>query len=236
MKRTPIEIYNLRASQPDFCCLEDLPQEFINAIISAEDDKFYEHKGISYYAIKCAIADFLKGEPLVGGSTITQQLVKNLYFHFERSFIRKLKEAVLAKKFERKLTKKQILELYLNVIYFDNGQYGIYNASRFYFGKPPIDMTPNQSFILGYLLPVVGAFNPLYHPKEYLEFRREKILFSIKKGTLPEGFLSKIENFTDDRLDAEMCSATKETDKYDNPGPLINERFGPGMPDSLTGK
>ena len=233
MKKSPIEIYNARAALPDFCPLSDVPDYFIKSLLSAEDALFFEHRGINYSAVKRAVCDFLKGGTMSGGSSITQQLVKNLYFSFERSWLRKLKEAVLTKKFEHSLSKEQILELYINIVYFDNGQYGIFDASRFYFGKKPSELSLNQSLFLAFLLPVVGIYNPLYHPKEYAAFRKKKMIRLAKSGVLPEFMLREAEKHGADHLDDELRGATADTDRYDKLGPLINERFGPKMSDSL---
>ena len=232
-KRTPTEIYNARASQPDFCHLDEIADFFQLAILKTEDYKFYVHHGIDTLAIRSSLRALRKYGSMYGGSTITQQLVKNLYFTFERSWIRKIKEAILALRFERALTKDQILELYLNIIYFDNGQYGISNASRFYFGKKPKELTINQSMFLASLPPVVGIYNPLYHPEKYAAYRNEKIESLFDDTTLYEYICLELRRHGADHLDEELCRATKETDRYNKPGPLINERFGPGMPESL---
>ena len=233
MKTHPIEIYNARAAQSDYCRLYEIPEHFIKCIIAAEDCRFFEHRGIDHTAIKMSIRSFLKGGKLYGCSTISQQLVKNLYFSFERSWIHKLQEAVMVKKFERDLSKEQILELYINIVYYDNGQYGLSNASQFYFGKKPKDLTVNQSVVIAYVLPVVGVYNPLYHPEEYWTFRNNKIDYLHSLIGLPEDIVAASKRHRADCLDEELCKATKDTDQYNKPGPLINERFGPGMPDCL---
>lgn len=168
---------------------------------------------------------------LYGGSTITQQLVKNLYFRFDPSIIRKIKEAFLAYSFEHALAKRQILELYMNVVYFDNGQYGIYNASQFYFHKSPKELNLNQSVFLATLLPVVGICNPLYHPEKFVQFRDRKL--KEKKAIFKEELLAEVTRHGADLLDEELCKASEETKRYDCPGPMVNERFGPGGSDHL---
>lgn len=224
-------IYSRRAAMGDFCRLEDVSDRFITCLLLFEDHSFYRHNGIDVAEIARAVRLALKGNPLYGGSTITQQLVKNLYFRFDRSYLRKIKEAFLSRSFERELTKRQILELYMNVIYFDNGQYGIYNASRFYFHKDPKDLDLNQSVFLAALLPVVGIYNPLYHPKEFAEYRNRKL--AGWKGYFTDELVAEILRHGPDLLDEELCKATEETKRYDAPGPMINERFGPGGPDRL---
>ena len=235
-KRTPIEIYNERASQQDFCHLNDISDYFVYFILNTEDLFFYAHNGINIYGIRQNLRALFKERSSRGGSTITQQTVKNLYFTFERSWSRKLKEAFLSLEFERQLSKNQILELYLNIIYFDNGQYGISNASRFYFGRTPKELTFNQSIFLSVLPPVAGIYNPLYHQENYAAYRNKRMYDGFHDERTYKYILAEIQKHDPDCLDEELCHATKETDPYNSPGPMINERFGPGMPESLIYK
>ena len=233
-KKTPIEIYNARASQPDFCRLEDTADRFAEILIAFEDPLFYSHRGISVPYFFESLSDALKGKGLKGNSTIDQQLVKNLYFDFGRSWIRKLKEAFITLYFTKKLTKKQILELYYNIIYYDNGQYGIVNASRYYFSKTPKQLTINQIVFLINTLPIVGIYNPLYHPDDFVRFRNRK-MGEIKKylDKTSEDIIPEAMKHGAECLDEQLRCVKEEAKKYDNPGPKINERFGPGMPESL---
>ena len=230
-RRSPVEIYKKRASQPDYCRLEEASGAFILCLIMMEDKAFFRHKGLDFREIRWAVREAVQGRPHYGGSTITQQLVKNLYFRFDASILRKIKEAFLARSFEKALTKQQILELYMNVIYYDNGQYGIDHASRFYFEKAPKELTLNQSVFLSALLPVVGIYNPLYHPKEFAEYRDRRL--DVYNDYFTEELMVEIKRHGEDLLDEELCRASEETKRYDAPGPMINERFGPGGPDCL---
>ena len=227
-RRSPVEIYEKRASQPDYCRLEEASGAFILCLIMMEDKAFFRHKGLDLREIRWAA---VHSRPYYGGSTITQQLVKNLYFRFDASIARKIKEAFLALRFEKALTKQQIFELYMNIIYYDNGQYGIYNASRFYFHKTPKELTVNQSVFLAALLPVVGIYNPLYHPKEFVRCRNRKL--DSQEEYFTQELLAEITRHGADMLDEELCKASEETKRYDAPGPMINERFGPGGPECL---
>ena len=231
-RKSPIEIYQKRASQPDYCRLEEASNAFILCLIMMEDDTFFRHKGLDFREIRWAVRKAVQGRPHYGGSTITQQLVKNLYFRFDASILRKIKEAFLARSFEKALTKQQILELYMNVIYYDNGQYGIDHASRFYFEKAPKELTLNQSVFLSAILPVVGVYNPLYHPKEFVCFRDHKL--DLQKKYFTQELFAEITRHGPDCLDEELCKAGEEMKRYDAPGPMINERFGPGGPECLT--
>jgi penicillin-binding protein 1A len=117
--------------------LKDMPSYVPKAFVAIEDRRFYEHYGVDPWGIaRAALANILHRGVSQGGSTITQQLAKNLFLTQERTIHRKLQEAMLAVWLERKFTKTQILELYLNRVYFGAGAYGIEQAAQHYFGKP----------------------------------------------------------------------------------------------------
>ena len=121
--------------------LEDVPEVLQQAVLATEDRDYYEHGGIDPVGIGRALYQDLRGTGATqGGSTITQQYVKNVYLSSERSIVRKVKEAVLAVKLERELSKDEILERYLNTIYFGRGAYGVDAASRAYYGKDVEDI------------------------------------------------------------------------------------------------
>lgn len=235
-KRTPEEIYKTRAAQADFRPLRDISGQFLLFILYIEDSEFYHHKrGYEPYIIRDTLRRVLRGDLSRGGSTITQQLAKNLYFTFERRLKRKILELFYSAHLEKHLTKNQILELYVNTIYFDNGQYGICNASHFYFGKEPGDLTVNQAYFLAAILPVVGIYNPLYHPAKYHQYLRRSFHHNIfLMRYLSVERRAEIERHPWDCLDEELCHATPETDRYNAPGPMVNERFGPGGRDCLA--
>ncbi|WP_034077967.1 transglycosylase domain-containing protein, partial [Pseudomonas aeruginosa] len=124
MRRTPIRF-------------ADIPQDFIHALLSAEDDNFANHYGVDVKSLMRAAAQLLKsGHIQTGGSTITMQVAKNYFLTNERSFSRKINEILLALQIERQLTKDEILELYVNKIYLGNRAYGIEAAAQVYYGKP----------------------------------------------------------------------------------------------------
>ena len=231
----PREIYNARASLQDYCRLEDVTEDFAKILIAFEDPRFYSHRGIDFVEIRNSFAEALKGKPLLGMSTIPQQLVKNLFFSFERSWSRKIKEAFLTLRFTKELSREELLELYMNVIYYDNGQYGIMNASKFYFNKTPDKLTINQSVFLCNILPIDGIYNPFYHPEDFARFRNRKMK-SIEKelNAISERIIPEAERHTAQCLDEELCSPSEETKKYDTKGPMINERFGPGGSEPLV--
>jgi len=141
--------------------LDEISQSMQDAIIAAEDARFYSHHGIDPLGIARAIVRNIQaGEIVEGGSTITQQLVKNLYLDQQRTFGRKLKELVLTVQIERKYTKKEILEMYLNQIYFGQGAYGIETAARTYFNKPAQELDLAESAMLAGIPRAPGLYSP----------------------------------------------------------------------------
>ncbi|MCL6471941.1 MAG: PBP1A family penicillin-binding protein [Firmicutes bacterium] len=142
------------------------------AVISIEDQRFYEHSGVDYIRIIGALLrDIKSGEATQGGSTITQQYVKNAYFSPEKTIQRKIREAFLATKLERNYTKEQILEKYLNTIYFGNQAYGIEAASQTYFGIPASQLNLEQSALLAALIRAPESYNPYKNPDVALKRR-----------------------------------------------------------------
>ena len=132
--------------------LDDLPPHVARAFIAAEDKRFYEHNGADTQAIaRAAFSNLISGKTVSGASTLTQQLVKNLVLSPEQTLKRKAQEIRLARQLEERMTKTEILELYLNRVYFGSGFYGLGAASRFYFGKDPIDLTLAEASLLATL-------------------------------------------------------------------------------------
>lgn len=135
----------------------------IKAVLIAEDDKFWSHEGFDYEAMQKAIEKDIKARRFkLGGSTITQQLAKNLYLSPAKNPIRKIREAIITWRLERTLTKKRILGLYLNVAEWgDRGIFGIEAASRYYYGKPASELGPEEASRLAAVLPNPRRYNPL---------------------------------------------------------------------------
>jgi penicillin-binding protein 1A len=152
--------------------LEEIPDHMINAILAIEDRKFYSHWGLDMLGIMRALfKDLLAGEIVEGASTITQQLARNLFLTFEVTVNRKIKEAVLAMKIERTYSKDEILEMYLNQIYFGSGAYGVQAAAKIFFGKNARDLTISESALLAGLLKSPRNYSPLYHFDRSLQRR-----------------------------------------------------------------
>lgn len=164
--------------------LEQIPDHMEKAAIAAEDQEFYKHKGISTKGIARA---FLKnvqaGEFREGGSSITQQLVKNALLSPDRSFSRKYKEVILSFELERKYTKDDILKMYLNEIYYGEGAWGIEDAAKVYFGKEAKDLTLGESAILAGLPSAPSRWSPITNPKG-AEERQNYVLSRMKEAKM----------------------------------------------------
>ena len=157
------------------------------AVMIAEDDKFMQHSGFDFESMRMALGhDIIEGRVKFGGSTITQQLAKNLYLSPSKNPLRKLKEAVLALRLERNLSKRRILEIYLNVVQWGDGVYGIEAASRKYFGKPASRLTPMESALLASTLPSPVRYDPS-RPGKYLKKRSSQIYRIMKKRGMLSG-------------------------------------------------
>jgi monofunctional biosynthetic peptidoglycan transglycosylase len=160
-----------------------IPPTLQRAIIVAEDDTFYHHNGFNFAAMRDALWENIKRrKPVRGGSTITQQLAKNLYLSREKSLSRKLKEAVITYKLERHLSKKKIIELYVNVIEWGPGVYGVGAASWHYFRKLPADLNFFESVLLAAIIPSPTLYNPYRYPERALKrYKRVLSLMLISK-------------------------------------------------------
>ncbi|WP_410017164.1 penicillin-binding protein 1A [Pseudomonas sp. 5P_3.1_Bac2] len=154
----------------------DIPPDFINALLAAEDDNFANHYGVDVSSLMRAATQILKsGQIQSGGSTITMQVAKNFFLTSEKSFSRKINEILLALQIERELSKNEILELYVNKIYLGNRAYGIESAAQVYYGKSIRDVSLAQMAMIAGLPKAPSRFNPLANPKRALE-RRDWIL------------------------------------------------------------
>lgn len=142
--------------------IDRIPAFLQKAVVAVEDSRFYEHGGIDVRGIaRALVKDVVKGKLAEGGSTITQQLIKNKYLSGEKTIDRKLKEGLMAVEFERKYTKKQILEMYFNEIYYGNGAWGVAQAARLYFDKSPEELTDAECALLAGVPKNPGRYNPL---------------------------------------------------------------------------
>ena len=156
-------------SIPHYVTLDKMPDILCQAIVSVEDARFYKHQGFDLKGIARAIfVNVEAGEIQEGASTITQQTVKNLFLTSDRTFARKFEELVLSMNLEKNFDKDEILEIYLNVIYFGSDFYGIYDAAHGYFGKEPADLTIAECAMLAGLPNAPSLNSP------YVDFHRAK--------------------------------------------------------------
>lgn len=168
--------------------LSQIPPYVIKAVIIAEDDKFWTHEGFDYEAMQKAIEkDIKKRKFALGGSTISQQLAKNLYLTPSKNPVRKIKEAILTWRLERNLSKKRIIELYLNVVEWGDGLFGIGVAARHYFGKTVSELTAQEAARLAAVLPNPRRYSPT-GTSRFVENRSDKIYeIMVKRGiVIPE--------------------------------------------------
>ena len=184
-----------------FIPYKTIPKKVINAFLSAEDKNFFSHpgvdaKGVIRAAIK-NISNLIASKRLEGASTITQQVAKNFLLTNEVSLSRKLKEAILAFRIERALTKERILELYLNQIYLGEGSYGIASASLVYFDKPINELNYSEAALLAALPKAPSKYNP-YKNNKLAEFRRNLVI----KNLLENNYITKEEykSFTEKKI------------------------------------
>ncbi|HTB23270.1 MAG TPA: PBP1A family penicillin-binding protein [bacterium] len=167
--------------------LDQTPKNLVNALIALEDRRFWSHWGIDPEGIlRAALVDLKTGHLTEGASTLTQQLAKNLFLTRERSFSRKIKEMLFAFQIERHFTKQEILEMYLNQVYFGNGAYGVEAAARTYFGKHASDLTLGECAVLAGIPRSPNTNNPINDPKQ-AQFRRDTAL----KAMLDEGMINQ---------------------------------------------
>jgi penicillin-binding protein 1A len=169
--------------------LNEIPQELINAFIAAEDSRFYKHKGIDFYSIVRAFIKNLQAGTIVqGGSTITQQVTRSFLLSRERSYTRKLKEAILAYRIDKVFNKDEVLFLYLNQIYLGHGAYGVEAAAGNYFGKPARDLNLAECAILAGLPQAPSKYSPFRYP----ERAKQRQIYVLNR-MVAEGFISNIE-------------------------------------------
>jgi len=187
-------VSDFSAEKRIFVPFSAIPEKVINSFLSAEDKNFFKHPGIDakgvIRAIKNNIYNVLKSKRLEGASTITQQVAKNFLLSNEVSFDRKIKEAILAFRIERSLSKERILELYLNQIYLGQGAYGIASASLRYFDKPISELNYSEAALLAALPKAPSKYNP-YKNKKLAKYRRNLVINNLFENS----FINKDQHF-----------------------------------------
>ncbi|MBR2704805.1 MAG: transglycosylase domain-containing protein [Clostridia bacterium] len=169
-------------SSADFVKYEDLPKNLIDATIAVEDHRFWEHGTVDFVSLGRAIFSNIKaGEAKEGGSTITQQVSKNLYFMNDKyNRDRKIAELIMSAKLEKNYSKEQIFELYVNTIYYGNGYYGIKAAANGYFNKEPKDLTLDECTLLAGVPNAPSVYAPTAN-LELCKDRQAKVIRSMVK-------------------------------------------------------
>ena len=166
--------------------LQKIPKPLVNAVIATEDARFFEHRGVDFVGIaRAMLTNLVSGRIRQGASTITQQLARSLFLSPKRDFDRKLREVLLALKIEQMLNKNQILELYLNQIYFGHGAYGVQSASQTYFNKDVGQLTVSESAFLAGLPKAPSDYSPYNH--QQAAKRRQAV---VLKRMTDEGFIT----------------------------------------------
>ena len=222
-------IGEFRIEKGEYVKFSDIPENLIRAIVAVEDSRFWMHQGIDYIAIvRALVQDIYAGRIKQGASTITQQLAKVVFLSPERTITRKLKEATLALRLEQSLTKEEIIEIYLNKIYFGHGAYGVEMAARAYFGKPVSDVSLAEAALICGLVKAPSRYSPYVNldkakQRQYIVLKRmedegyitaeqaaeayEKPLYlssaKYKKYT-PDYFLEYVRKYLEDEYGVEM--------------------------------
>ena len=162
--------------------LDDIPLIVRRAVVAVEDRRFYSHSGVDFRAlVRAAYVDATEGHVVEGGSTITEQYVKNRYLGTDRTISRKVKEAILAWQLEREMSKRDILAGYLNTVYFGEGAYGIQAAAQTYFSEPASSLDVSQAALLAGLIRAPSTYDPVEHPDLALA-RRATVLRILREA------------------------------------------------------
>lgn len=172
------ESLEAKVDRKQFVSSNDIPDMMKKAIVATEDRHFYDHGALDLVSVtRALVTNYMAGQTLEGGSTIAQQTVKNIFLSHDRTLSRKIEELVLAVRLEKNYTKDEILELYLNTIYFGHGAYGIKDAARIYFGKDVKDLNVSQCAMLAGLPQAPSVYDPITHPEEGI--RRMAVVLTL---------------------------------------------------------
>ena len=176
-----------KLTRKNYVRLDQVPLIFQQALISVEDNRFYQHSGIDVEAVfRAVLVNLQSGELKEGGSTISQQLVKNLFLSQDRTWLRKTLEIPLALLMEYQYSKQDILEMYINTIYFGSGAYGIGEASQTYFGKPPRTLSLSEAALIAGLPAAPSVYSPLVDLN--MALKRQKIVLA---AMVRHGYISQ---------------------------------------------
>lgn len=175
------KIDEIKSGVSQYIKYDELPENYINAVIAVEDRRFFSHNGVDVISITRAILKDIQTMSLAeGGSTITQQLSKNVYFTQRKEFTRKIAEIFMAFEFEKECSKQEIFELYVNTIYFGDGYYCVYDAAKGYFDKLPKEMNLYESTLLAGIPNAPSVYSPNVNP-ELSKQRQAQVLYKMLK-------------------------------------------------------
>lgn len=188
-------ITNVFVENRQYVEIDEIPKHVEQAFLAVEDKRFYEHSGIDIWAIGRALyKDVLAFGKVEGGSTITQQLAKNVFLTNDKTLLRKTKEAIIAINLERKYSKDKILEMYLNQVYFGHGTYGIQAATQFYFQKDVKQLTLEEAALLAGIPKAPTTYSPILNPEKSIERRNvvlnlmeEQNIITPKEAVISQG-------------------------------------------------
>ncbi len=193
-----------------FVPFEKIPDNVKNAVVAVEDSRFWRHKGIDYIGIaRALVQDIIHASLKEGGSTITQQLAKIMFLSPEKTFKRKIREAQLAMRLEKELSKKEILEIYLNKVYFGHGAYGIEMASRVYFGKSVGQLSLPEAAMLAGLIKAPSTYSP-YSDLVKAKERQETVLARMEDA----GYITASQRTAAKAALLSLSSLRSNTDTY----------------------
>lgn len=175
------KINEIKSGVTEYIKYNELPEDYINAVIAVEDRRFFSHNGVDAISITRAIIKDIQTMSLAeGGSTITQQLAKNVYFTQRKEFTRKIAEIFMAFEFEKECSKQEIFELYVNTIYFGDGYYCVYDAAEGYFDKIPKEMNLYECTLLAGIPNAPSVYSPNVNP-ELSRQRQAQVLYKMLK-------------------------------------------------------
>ncbi len=190
LKESPIEtkIAEIRAKE-NYTTLDETPKIYKDAVVAVEDHRFYSHNGVDNYAIIASIINNIsQGRLYQGGSTITQQICKNIYFSQDRTLERKFAEIFMALELEKELTKDEILEIYINICFYGNNCDTLKEASRLYYKKEPMELTDYEAILIAGIPNAPSLYNPI-HSEELAKQRQRQVLIAMVEF----GYLTKEE-------------------------------------------
>jgi len=208
-----------------FVPLEEMPQSLLNAFLATEDHKFYEHYGLSFRGIvRSLFVNLYHGRKVQGASTITQQLVRLLFFDAKKTFKRKMKEQIFALLVEFQFTKEQILETYLNHVYFGHGIYGVQAASKRFWNKSVSDLNLDEAAVLAGMVRSPGHYSPILYPEVVTRRRNTVLRLMERRGFIDELSCVQAQSIVIAVSDSEcdvVAPHLKETIRI-----FLEERFG----------